>query len=168
MLTVVNLDPSSREYKLNSIIIDIAKCRLFKPVNSSLFNDSSERCLLLKFTNNGIDAINNNNILHNKNVRRTIPPYFKYQSNPKISYTYTSSIASKLFNYIQSLQDWRFTNHDYDSPPCSCFSSQFLYQPAGHKVTGDLNIIDNTCLRDLILKGPKYREPQVQLTEPAS
>ena len=29
-----------------------------------------------------------------------------------------------------------------------------------HKVTGDLNIVENTCLRDLISKGPKYREPQ--------
>ena len=154
------LDPSSREYKLNSIILDIANCRLFKPVNSSLSNDSPDRFLHLKFANKGIDAININNILHNKNVRRTIPPYFKYQSNPKISYTYTRSIASKLFNYRQSLQDWRFTNHDYDSPSCSCSSSQFLYQPAGHIVTGDLNIVDNTCLRDLISKGPKYREPQ--------
>ena len=27
-------------------------------------------------------------------------------------------------------------------------------------ITGDLNIVDNTCLRDLISKGPKYREPQ--------
>ena len=114
----------------------------------------------MKFANKGIDAININNILHNKNVRKTIPPYFKYQSNPNISYTYTRSIASKLFNYRQSLQDWRFTNHDYDSSPCSCSSSQFLYQPAGHIVTGDLNIVDNTCLRDLISKGPKYREPQ--------
>ena len=153
------LDQSSREYKLNSIILDIANCRLFKPVNSSLSKDSPDRFLHLKFANKGIDAININNILHNKNVRKTIPPYFKYQSNPKISYTYTRSIASKLFNYRQSLQDWRFTNHDYDSP-CSCSSSLFLYQPAGHIVTGDLNIVDNTCLRDLISKGPKYREPQ--------
>ena len=53
----------------------------------------------------------------------------------------------------------RFTNHDYDSP-CSWSSSQFLYQPAGHIVTGDLNIVDNTCLRDFISEGPKYREPQ--------
>ena len=154
------LDPLSREYKLNCIILDIGNCRLFKPVNSSLSNDTPDRFSHLKFANKGIDAINIYNILHNKHVRKTIPPYFKYQANPKISYTYSRSIASKLFNYKQCLQDWRFTNHEYDSPPCSCSSSQFLYQPAGHIVTGDLNIVDNTCLRDLISKGPKYREPQ--------
>ena len=108
----------------------------------------------MKFANKGINAININNILHNKNVRKT---YLKYQSNPNISYSYT---RSKLFKYRQSLQDWCFTNHEYDSPPCSCCWSQFSYQSAGYIVTGDLNIVDNTCLRDLISKGPKYREPQ--------
>ena len=34
-----------------------------------------------------------------------------------------------------------------------------LYQPYGHVVTGDLPIISNSKLRDLIAKGPKYREP---------
>ena len=82
---------------------------------------------------------------------KTIPPYFKYQSNRKISYTYTHSIASKQFNYKQCLQDWRFTNHEYDSPPCSCSSSQFLYQPAGHIVAyphlraGNQATPDPTC-----------------------
>ena len=47
----------------------------------------------------------------------------------------------------------------YHNPSCSCSSSQFLYSPAGHIVTGDLNIIQNKQLRDLISKGPKYREP---------
>ena len=37
----------------------------------------------------------------------------------KISYTYSCSIVSKLFNYKQCLQDWRIANHEYDSPPCS-------------------------------------------------
>ena len=70
------LDQSSREYKLNSIILDIANGRFFKPVNSSLSKDSPDRFLHLKFANKGIDAININNILHNKNVTKTIPPYF--------------------------------------------------------------------------------------------
>ena len=32
--------------------------------------------------------------------------------------------------------------------------------PAGHVITGDLKIINNTSLRDVFAKGPKYREPQ--------
>ena len=98
-------------------------------------------------------------ILHHKYVTKSIPPYFKHQSAPKISYSYTRPIASKIFNYKQSLQDWRFTNHDVHNPSCSCSLSQFLYSPAGHIVTGDLNIIRNKQLRDLISKSPKNREP---------
>ena len=43
---------------------------------------------------------------------------------------------------------------------CSCSSSHFIYSPAGHIITGDLNIIQNQQLRDFISKGPKYREPR--------
>ena len=112
-------DQSSGEYKVNSIILDIGNCRLFKPVSSSNPLDTPDKLLHLKFANKGIDAININNILHHKDVTKSIPAYFKHQSAPKISYSYTRPIASKIFNYKQSLQDWRFTNHDVHNPSCS-------------------------------------------------
>ena len=43
--------------------------------------------------------------------------------------------------------------------PCECNTSSHLYEPYGHVITGDLSIIPNSKLRDLIAKGPKYREP---------
>ena len=33
---------------------------------------------------------------------------------------------------------------------CSCGSSRFLYAPAGHVITGNLDIVKNTELRNLI------------------
>ena len=36
----------------------------------------------------------------------------------------------------------------------------FIYNPTGHVITGDFNIIKNTSLRDVFAKGPKYREPK--------
>ena len=42
--------------------------------------------------------------------------------------------------------------------PCECNTSSHLYQPYGHVITGDLSIIHNSKLRDLIAKGPKYRQ----------
>ena len=35
-----------------------------------------------------------------------------------------------------------------------------MYNPAGHVISGDLNIVYNYKLRQLLSKGPKYREPQ--------
>jgi len=36
----------------------------------------------------------------------------------------------------------------------------FIYNPTGHVITGDFNIINNTSLRDVFAKGPKYCEPK--------
>ena len=104
----------------------------------------------------GIDALNIGNILNHKEVTKHIPVYFKYQTTPKISYTYTRSVASKLFNYKDTIRD--FNIHDHQLPTCSCSSSPYLYSPAGHVITGNLNIVDNLKLKDLLSKGPKYRE----------
>jgi hypothetical protein len=45
-------------------------------------------------------------------------------------------------------------------PDCTRASSPFTYNPTGHVITGDPNIIKNTSLRDLFAKGPNYREPK--------
>ena len=39
---------------------------------------------------------------------------------------------------------------------CECSSSNFC--SAGHIVTGDLKVIKNIKLRNMIAKGPNYRE----------
>ena len=66
----------------------------------------------------------------------------------KLSYTYTKPIAPSVFNYKQALQDF---NSDCPLPTCSSSSSP--YQPAGHVVSGDLNIVENTRLTDNIILG---------------
>ena len=40
---------------------------------------------------------------------------------------------------------------------CSCKASEFRYNPAGHVITGDLNIIRISKFRDILSKGPKPR-----------
>ena len=151
-------DILSLEYNVNSIILDIANCRMFKPVNSDIPNES-RKFLNMKFANKGIDAINIGNILNHRDVVKNIPPYFKCQTTPKISYTYTNSIASTILNYKQSLRDFKLNEHASQPHLCSCSSSTYLYSPAGHVVTENLNIVENLKLRDILSKGPKYREP---------
>ena len=45
-----------------------------------------------------------------------------------------------------------------DDIECSCSSSSYRYEPCGHIVTGDLSIIRDITLKDLIKKGSSYRE----------
>jgi hypothetical protein len=44
-------------------------------------------------------------ILNRKEVVKEIPPYFKNQSVPIVSYSYTNSNGRKIFNYKEALQD---------------------------------------------------------------
>ena len=45
---------------------------------------------------------------------------------------------------------------------CNCGSSDFCYGPVGH-VTGDLSIIKDVKLRQLIAKSPSYEENRIIL-----
>ena len=105
--------------------------------------------LKLSFAN---DDINLDNILHHKSVESKIPPYFKDQSVPIISYVYTRPIASKCFNYKHVLHNLNIDNFKSKSPDCTCASSPFIYNPTGHVITGDLKIINNTSQREVFAK----------------
>ena len=61
-----------------------------------------------------------------------------------------------LLHFLQS----RKTNFKMSqfSQTCQCKKSKFLYEPHGHVITGDLRVIENAKLRELVAKGPKYRE----------
>ena len=99
------LDFSTPEYRLNSMIMDVAHHRLFKP--PQINDNNTETCrqfLKLKFSNKGIDAVNLSNILRHKKVQSCIPEYFKSKSTPCISYKYNPTIASILFDYKPTLQ----------------------------------------------------------------
>ena len=116
--------------------------------------------LNLSFANKGLDGVNLGNILHHKLVQSKIPSYFKDQSVPIISYTYTKPIATKIFNYKRVLQDLDIDDFKSKPPDCTCASSQFTYNPAGDVITGDLNIVNNTSLQNVLWKSPKYSEPK--------
>ena len=75
-----------------------------------------------------------------------------------VTYTYTKTIASKIFNHMKVVEQMNIddgTTH----LECNCNSSNYKYEPCGHIVTGDLNIIKDVKLRNLSKKGPTYREP---------
>ena len=95
-----------------------------------------------------------------KEVVKEIPPYFKNQSVPIVSYSYTNSIGRNIFNYKEALQDINIEEYLKNPLTCDCSHSPFQYNPSGHVITGDLNIIQHESLRKVISHGPKFREPQ--------
>ena len=62
-----------------------------------------------------------------------------------------------FFNHKAVIKDIDFSMKTFYMT-CNCSSSRFLYAPAGHVITGNLDIVKNTELRNLINKGPSFRE----------
>ena len=98
-------------------------------------------------------------MLRSKSVTETVPAYFKEKEPPIISYTYRKTIDSKVFKFASTLLVLDYHQFHNNPSQCECKTSSHLYQPYGHVITGDLSIISNSKLRELIAKGPKYREP---------
>jgi hypothetical protein len=120
------------------MVLDIVGHRLFKPVGIKKDERSKRSLLKLSFSHKGLDGINLGNILHHKSIKSKIPPYFKDQSLPIISYVYTIPIASKFVNYKHVLHDLNIDDFKYEPPDSTCVSSPFIYNPTGHVITGDL------------------------------
>ena len=159
-LEFTNYDYESAAYRVTAIILDTAQYGLFRPVRSDLLStDDKTHFIKLDFINKGIDAVNLPSILRSKSVTETVPTYFKGKEPPITSYTYTKTIASTFFNFSSPLSDLDYHQFHNNPSQCECNTASHLYQPYGHVITGDLSIIPNSKLRDLIAKGPKYREP---------
>ena len=110
----------------------------------------------LMFHNKGMDMINFPRILNSKKVMAAVPNYLRGPP-PIVSYTYTRTIAGKIFNNRKVVNE---LNMDCGTAGmvCSCNSSRYKYESCGHVVTGDLSIIKDVKLRNLISKGPAHRE----------
>ena len=76
-----------------------------------------------------------------------------------MSYAYISTVASKLFNISPTLSNLNVSDYLSNPQTCQCKESKFCYEPHSHVITGDLKVIQNAKLRELVAKGPKYREP---------
>jgi hypothetical protein len=100
--------------------LDIAGHRLIKHVGTKKDEIDKRSFLKLSFANKGPDGINLGNILHHKSVKCKIPPYFKDQCVPIISYVYTRPIASKYFNYKHVLHDLNIDDFKSKPPDCTC------------------------------------------------
>ena len=76
-----------------------------------------------------------------------------------MSYEYTSTVASKLFNFAPALSNLNVSEYLSNPQTCQCNESKFYYELHGHVITGDLRGIENSKLRELVAKRPEYREP---------
>ena len=92
-----------------------------------------------------------------------IPTLLGILSSNKYSSVTSQAIFSKRFdNVCKIVCQTIIKDIDFgmgtSNMTCSCSSSRFLYTPANHVITGNLDIVKNTELHNLINKGPSFRE----------
>ena len=103
---LLGTDAKTHFIKFDFIILDTAQYMLFKPVCSDLLStDAKTHFIKLDFINKGIDAVNLPSHLRSKSVTETVPTYLKEKEPPLISYTYTKTIASKIFKFSSTPLD---------------------------------------------------------------
>ena len=158
-LESTNFDYSSAEHRVTAIILDIANYRLFRPVRSDILVEKPKHFIKIKFLNKAVDAINLPALLQSTSVIDKIPIYFGDKEPPIVSYEYTSTVASKIFDFAPALSNLNVSEYLSNPQTCQGKESKFCYEPHGHVITGDLRVIENDRLRELVAKGPKYREP---------
>ena len=98
-------DYSSAEYRVPTIILDIVNYRLFRPVRSDVPAEKPKHFMKIKFLNKAVDAINLPTLLRSTSVTEKIPVYFRDKEPPTVSYEYTNTVASKLFNFAPALSN---------------------------------------------------------------
>jgi hypothetical protein len=66
-------------------------------------------------------------------------------------------LLAKIFNYKEALQDINIEEYLKNPLTCDCSHSPFQYNPSGHVITGDLNIIQHENPRKNWFKKTKRR-----------
>ena len=67
-------------------------------------------------------------------------------------------MATKIFSYRKVLHDLSIGYFKSKPLDCPYASFPFIYNPTGHVITGVINNINDTSLRDVFTTGPIYRE----------
>ena len=155
----IKLPGDTTEVRVKDMIIMIANLRLFKP--ASIATKKVQRPYYhLDFIDKGLDFINLSGILRSPSVTSRIPNYFQDQDPPIIGYRYNASIAGQIFNYKQSLSPEIINSTDTTNFQCECHNSMFKDPHYNHVISGNLDIVQNSSLKNILKKGPKYRLPK--------
>ena len=142
--------------------LDIIETKLFQePKEIIKISIPKYRCNLT-FKSEAFDFINLAKILRSKKVCDNLPCNFSISDITMVVYNLSVSIRSTLFNYKPFAFHLNIDEFLKDPTSikycCNKYDNSFVNNHYGHIITGNLNIVNNERLRQLISKGPKYRE----------
>ena len=114
---------------------------------------------LVPFQSKGIQELKLETMLKDKRLQRLLPA--ELPKPISVTYSYDIPCRSILCNYNSFVK--KLTLEDakkITSEICQCQTSKYVYEPAGHVVTGDLTMISDQTLQEAFAKGASYRPPK--------
>ncbi|KAL5263394.1 hypothetical protein ACHWQZ_G008682 [Mnemiopsis leidyi] len=126
----------------------VDKVTLAKYNEKTLFKRDEH--IVFKYTNRYFEDLNMAKLCNSPDILNSYPVR---SVNFTPAFSYTKPIRNRVLNYIEE-------SRSTDPPPvtCDCSSSEFMDPTLGHVVTGNLAVIKNSKLRNLLNKGLTYRE----------
>lgn len=123
--------------------------RNFKPKKKN----GSSNYMVINFVNKLVETVNIQKMLNNTNIKEKLllSDFFRI---PNVSIKYSKTIRSTITNYKNTI----LSNIEHEHLTCDCSNSPYKDINHNHIVTGNLNIIENNELRELLQKGLNYRE----------
>ncbi len=117
--------------------------------------------LTTDFPNKGMELIMLHTIFLDRSVRKLMKVSKDKLAKIIVSYRYKRTIGSLFLTQCKELRHLDVKKLDKIlQQPCMCENSSFFYPPAGHVVTGDMDIIPDSTLRQLFQFGTNYRIPE--------
>jgi hypothetical protein len=115
--------------------------------------------LVVPFMNKAIELLKLENLLRLSKIRKELPEDIVNDFiNYRITYKSNPPISLSTSNYGKFLQNLDNTTVEHIlNTPCDCHDSRFLYTPANHIVTGNLEIVSDSFTRMVLSKGAKFR-----------
>ena len=144
--------------------LDVINTRIYIPPEPKVKRKPPKYQIKIPFTSKAMDFVNLPKILRNEKVVEAGNGLINDDEVPMTVFQLSQPIRLTILNYskfVSTLDLIAFQNNP-GSIPCACssFDNKFCDPNHKHIITGDLNIIQNAKLRDLIGKGPNFREPQ--------
>ncbi|MCP4978369.1 MAG: hypothetical protein GY931_19660 [Maribacter sp.] len=117
--------------------------------------------LPVSFPNKGMESIQLHTVFKDRKFQQLLCPPSKVIGDIMVSYQYKIPIGSTILNHGKFLRALQLDKlKEILDADCDCATSQFLYRPAMHVVTGDSKIVEDVKLRKIIDYGTKYRVPE--------
>ena len=140
-------------YLVQDLVVDLLKVKLNNPNWLAESNSNSfHSYLVIDFTHKYIDTINIPFLINNPELVSSFPIKETY---PKISFKYSQTLGSMVFNYTKFSKEIVIDN--IDQYHCECEQSDFNDDFHNHIATGNLDVLGDQSLIDNFKFGSKFR-----------